>query len=103
MNKNEIIEKLNALSENQEFADRVAMAATEEDAAAVLRAYGVDVTVDQLYELMAVVPEYEDGTLSEEALEDISGGGLFSFFKRLWDRGQKRGEQQFRDYWNSVH
>lgn len=100
MTKNEIIEKLNALAENQEFADRAAMAATEEETIALLHEFGVDVTAEALNELMAVVPADANGELSEDALEDVSGGGLFSW---LWNLSKKHGEDQFDWYWKKTH
>lgn len=64
-------EKLKALAENEEFTEKLKQTESMEEAIKLFAEYGVEVTEEDLKNLMAAVPE---GELDEAALENVSGG-----------------------------
>lgn len=64
-------ERIAALVENEEFADKLKAAETVEQAIELFASEGVSVTPD---ELNAYLADDADDTLTEEALDDVSGG-----------------------------
>ena len=72
MIRDEIMEKLGPLWENEEFVKALAAAETEEAALAVFAENGVVLTKEELAEIKA--NGTEPGELGESELENVSGG-----------------------------
>ena len=75
MNREELTEKLNELMEDQQFAEKLGAAESVEDMVRVLGEYGVTVTPEELDGMLTAVPA--GGELSEEDLENVSGGLIY--------------------------
>ncbi|MBO6159504.1 MAG: hypothetical protein J6P72_09660 [Firmicutes bacterium] len=77
-------EKANAITgilQNEAIRENLMDCASVEDVLGILRESGVDASEQDLEELLMAVPTGANGELSEEALEDVSGGA--SFMARL--------------------
>lgn len=59
------------LLQNEEFKAQLENAKDFKEAAEIYNAYGIDVTEEELKEIIA---RNESGELGEEALEDVAGG-----------------------------
>lgn len=70
---------LNLLNENEEVASAFEKAESVEAAVALLNQHGVTITAD---EFAQCAKEFEDGEMSEEMLDTVSGGIIL---KRPWD------------------
>ena len=75
MNREELTERLNELVEDRQFAKALGAAESVEDMVRLLGEYGVNVTAEELEGLAASVPA--GGELSEEDLENVSGGLIY--------------------------
>ena len=62
---------LETLMQNEEFNARMEACKTVEEAAEIMREYGLEVTAEQLKAAMAA---QSNGELGEEALENVAGG-----------------------------
>lgn len=67
-------ERIAAMIENEEFADKLKAAETVEQAIELFASEGVSVTADELNAYLADDADDTDDTLTEEALDDVSGG-----------------------------
>jgi predicted ribosomally synthesized peptide with nif11-like leader len=78
-------ELTSALATNQVFRSEFQAARTFEEAAAVARRHGCDVSVDDLEAIAYPSTSLADGELSEEDLDTIGGGeaGIFSMLSSL--------------------
>ena len=72
MNKQEMIEKVQALMQDEQFKEKLSQAEDLEAMAALFRNEGFEITGE---DLKAAV-EQQDGELSEENLENVAGGGI---------------------------
>ena len=63
----------------EKLEEKIAAAQSDEEVIKIFAEAGVYVTADQLN----APPAQEDGELSEDTLDTISGGGLYSLVKRL--------------------
>ncbi len=85
---------LETLMQNEEFNSRMEACGTVEEAAEIMRQYGLEVTAEQLRAALAAAKE---GELDENNLEDVAGGVYRPFMptpiiplgpllgKKLWD------------------
>lgn len=100
MIRDDMMEKLSSLWEDEAFVKALAAAGTDEDALRVLRENGVELTEEELRELQSARETSDE--LSEEDLEDVAGGfaiaaltavtamalGLYVYLQwRKWKRG----------------
>ena len=65
-------EKFNELLNDQAFRDEMNNAATLEDTAKVMQQHGIQVTPEELQEIMAKMES--ESELSESELDDVAGG-----------------------------
>ena len=72
MNKQEMIEKVQALMQDEQFKEKLSQAEDLEAMAALFRNEGFEITGE---DLKAAV-EQQDGELSEENLENVAGGAF---------------------------
>lgn len=70
MLKQEYIDKLQNLENNQEFQQALENAANPQEVQKVLAAYNVELSEAEVQEMI----QQEEGTLSETDLDDVSGG-----------------------------
>lgn len=83
------------LSQNEECADKFENL-TPEEIAQEINAHGFDFTASEIMEFVtAVNANQETGELSEDALENVAGGGLWTTFWTNFRRGQ-------RDHWRQI-
>lgn len=68
---NSMEERIAVLVENEEFADKLRTAETVEQAIELFASEGVSVTAEELNTYLA---DDADAALTEEALDDVSGG-----------------------------
>jgi hypothetical protein len=74
----EVFEQLTKVLVSEDFDAKIDSCGSMEDLSAKLKESGVDVTADELqyyFECMKE-PKSDDGTLNEDDLEMVSGGGL---------------------------
>ena len=76
MNKQEIMEKVQALMQNEEFKAKLANADSLDEMASYFQNEGIQVTGAELE--AAYNCAKEDDELSEESLENVAGGGLLA-------------------------
>lgn len=94
MNEN-IIEKLKELENNPEFIEKTAAAGSADEMLAVLGEFGIQLAEADLKDLLAgnaIVSE--NGELSEDALDNISGGGFWDWLEKFvnW-RSDREGKK----------
>ena len=86
-----IINKLQELGNDQEFAAKMQAAESAQDMLSVLAEYGIEATEEALVKALACeAMTTEDGELSEEMLGNVSGGG------KVWDWGKSRFNNWFK-------
>ena len=91
-----MINKLQALAENQEFAEKMQDVADTAEMVALLKEYGVEVTEAELAQCMSF-SEVTDGELGEDMLEGISGGcGVCKVLERIAKEIYKRHKNDMR-------
>jgi predicted ribosomally synthesized peptide with nif11-like leader len=79
MNQNEMQKKIEELLANAEFADKLAQCETCDEIAALFGTEGIEVSSEELENAMAQVPALnENGEISEDDLEHVSGGCFIS-------------------------
>ena len=91
MNEKEIIEKIQEAQTDQNFVDELNAQTTVEGLQAVLKKKGIDLTIDQINEIVATVNTNTDEEISEAGLENVSGGIITS--GSIWKRILKPGIQ----------
>jgi predicted ribosomally synthesized peptide with nif11-like leader len=67
----EMMKKVEELSQNEEFKARIAQLESAEEIVAAFRAEGVEVTAE---DLQAALAAQQSGELGEGSLDDVSGG-----------------------------
>ena len=72
--------ELETLMQNEEFSARMESCGTVEEAAAILREYGLEVTTD---ELLAVLSAETGDELDESDLEQVAGGIIMPWRPRF--------------------
>ena len=74
---NDILKKLSesGLDEDSGFLEAMEKVETAEEAAKVLREFGVSATAEEFLAFGKTMMPSEDGELSENDLEDVAGGG----------------------------
>ncbi len=79
--KETMIRKLNELSEDERFAESLKNAETYDDASKVMAEFGIDLSGEDLEKMIVGTRNYiaengfmNDGELTEEGLEMVSGG-----------------------------
>lgn len=79
-------EKLKELLNDQAFQDEMNNAATLEDAAKIMQQHDIQITPEELQEIMAKMES--ESELNESELDDVAGGSLWAAttvgFKILW-------------------
>jgi predicted ribosomally synthesized peptide with nif11-like leader len=65
-------EKLNELLNDQAFRDEMNNAATLEDAAKIMQQHGIQITPEELQEIMTKMES--ESELNESELDDVAGG-----------------------------
>ena len=73
MNKQELMEKVKALMENEAFTDKLATANNLDEMAAMFQAEGIHVTGADLEAVSE--KKQSNAELSEDALDQVAGGG----------------------------
>lgn len=68
----ELVSKLVKLGENTEFVDALQNTDSKDEALAVFKSYGVDLSLEELEKMIQTGTG--NGELSEEALENVAGG-----------------------------
>ena len=81
-------EKLKELLNDQAFQDEMNNAATLEDAAKVMQQHGIQVTPEELQEIMTKMDS--EAELSEDELDDVAGGSCIRILLRR--AGQLSGQ-----------
>ena len=82
---------LETLMQNEEFNSRMEACETVEEAAEIMREYGLEVTAEQL---RAALNSEKEGELGEEALENVAGGMIAPWWWR-----KRRGKGAPRPRW----
>lgn len=78
MIRDEVMEKLSPLWENEEFVKAMAAAETDEDVIKLFADNGISVTEEEVAEVRASAATM--GELDEEDLEEVSGGFIMAAF-----------------------
>ena len=77
-------EKLKELLNDQAFQDEMNNAATLEDAAKIMQQHGIQVTPEELQEIMTKMES--EAELSEDELDDVAGGSYIRILLMLFRR-----------------
>ena len=86
MNK-EIINKIEELTNDREFAARIANVSTTEEMRAELAEYGIHLNEEAVEALFAnATATVGNGELNENALDQVSGGGWFLDWIKSWHK-----------------
>ena len=89
MLKEKLMNTLNELCKNSEFAERLAACDSAEAMATLIRSEGVEVSVSEVNELLETVSaQGNSDELSEDSLDAVSGGSvlgvaLYALYKAL--------------------
>ena len=78
MNEKEILEKLQEAQNDQNFVDELNAQTTVEGLQEVFKKKGIDLTIDQINEIVATVNTNTEEEISEAGLENVSGGIITS-------------------------
>jgi len=84
-----MMEKLQALENDQEFNEKLGACASAAEAVKVMAAYGIECTEADLSFVGA-------GELDEDALDAVSGGGLISWLKSCYQKLKKKNTEDLR-------
>lgn len=102
------MEKLEVLLNDEAFLDKMMEATTLDELGKLFSENGVEMSQEELCEFAkegkrATALSQSDGELTEDALEDVSGGGaIFNWIrKKLNNYGKKKGEQ-LDNYWEKL-
>lgn len=88
MKNEELLEQLNQLSQNSAFADKLAVCENTDTLVTILEAEGIHASASELEEALSVfVSNGSNAELSEDVLDNVNGGSIFSslyaFYKAL--------------------
>lgn len=76
--KEEIINKLSELFEVPDFEEKLSLCEDETQILDLFSANGLEITEEELHEIMAYATKANEGEIGEDQLEDVSGGaGIF--------------------------
>ncbi len=79
MNKKEMAQKFESLKNDKDFAEQMAMVETVQDVQEIFAKNGIELSVEDIERSMAFAQAKEaNGELSEEMLDDVSGGFVFA-------------------------
>ena len=89
------MKKLEKLMDTQDFMEAASACNTLEDLQKLLAEQGLELTVEELTALIAPVAVGADGELSEEALDNVAGGGRFIdwLYNKLFNRNTRELEK----------
>lgn len=87
---------LETLMQNEEFNSRMEACETVEEAAEIMREYGLEVTTEQLQAALNIEKE---GELGEEALENVAGGIIMPYPFPWWPRRGRKHPKRPRWPW----
>lgn len=76
--------KMDELLSNLAFMEKVAATATAEEAIELFRKEGLQVTEEELLTVFAAPVEGENGELSEDSMESVTGGSVWWGKKIKW-------------------
>lgn len=83
-------EKLQELENDREFAAKMEEAKNPQDVMAIMKEYGIEMTA-------------ENGEMSEDALDNIAGGGkLWDWFMSWFDRRSKKNTEDLNNILKKV-
>ncbi len=89
MNSETILQKLEQLDENEAFRTAMSNAGSPKEAVKVLAEYGVEISEQELLSLSAGAQA--EGELTEDSLENVSGGCLIRWIVRYIARSRYSG------------
>lgn len=72
----DVMKILEALQDNEAFVQAMAMVNSSEELQEVLKKHGIELTIAEIEELVALASQQGEGELSDADLDDISGGAL---------------------------
>ena len=72
-----MMKKLQELLESEAFGKEIENVQSAEELQSAFAAHGVDMTVEEVEEVCAAIVAKNEGTLDENALEQVSGGVAF--------------------------
>lgn len=72
-----MMKKLQELLESEAFGKEIENVQSAEELQSAFAAHGVDMTVEEVEEVCAAIVAKNEGTLDENALEQVSGGIAF--------------------------
>lgn len=85
MTQTELKKKLDELNENEEFVSRMAECESIEEMVSLFGEQGIIVDADELESALKFsAVQSEDGELSEDSLENVSGGIAFATLCAAW-------------------
>lgn len=97
----EINDKLRELLGSEAFAKEAESARTAEDIQTVLNRHGIKMTIGEVIELGEKINRLmvsgENRELSEDDLEDVSGGGLWDWIKSWFNKLAKKNTDDIND------
>lgn len=76
------MDKIEHLMDSEEFVQKLNLTNSVEEMQELFEQYGVEVSQEELNQLVALAYVGVDGELNEEAMENVVGGGLF---QKFWD------------------
>ena len=83
MANKEIEEKLSVLLKDPDFCSALGATESSAEIIKILSGYGIEITEEELNEILSSVPLGKNDELEESVLEEVSGGGIIS---SLWAR-----------------
>lgn len=100
----EIIKKIEALANNQEFAARAANAASAEEMLAVMAEYDFHLNEEDMKALLThAAATVGNGELNEDALDHVSGGSwLWDLFMSWFDRQSKKNSDDIGEILDNI-
>lgn len=91
---------LEKLENNAEFMEAMETVVNMEQLQQLLQAHGVELSPEELRNLMA---EEMQGELSEEDLDNVAGGGLFSWLKKKFFKSVKKESKKYTKLLNDLN
>ena len=73
-----MMKKLQTLLGSEDFGKEIENVQSAEELQRAFAAHGVELTVDEVREICVAITVRKDGTLDEDALEQVSGGGVLT-------------------------
>ena len=87
-----IMAKLQELENNQEFNEKLDACASPAEMVKVMAEYGIECTEADF----SYVTADANGELSEDSLDAVSGGGLWGWFKKWYEKRKKKNTDDLR-------